>query len=651
MPEPSPSIPRSIVIATSAIALLILAVAYTYHFLHWDFDDAYIIFRIVRNLLNGHEWAFNVGEAHNASTSALNTIVVALVAPIFSSNIPFTAHVLAGVWLWIAALAFGWVFWQRFEAWVALGAGAGLIVMLGDNILWGLETHLFVALMGIFVVLKHRRSSSWVVIGLLTLTRPDGLIFAGLRFLRDARGSGPPNMAWWRERVGAAWTANRRGLLIFVLVLAPWVIFSLASFHQLFPDTLANKMWQGQSGFWGKGHIYLEALWDHVSQATPWRQAAYLLALPGLVFLIRDRSAVLYVVAFAAVQQVAYTLLNVPGYHWYFASLDVAVVLAGSYGVGSLFEIVIERHLRTRIRYLPIAVYISIVVFVVIGAQPLFGAQYPQDQRERSYRMVAETMVANGIPAGPIATVEVGTLGYYLPEHSFVDFIGLTSANPEYLSGRHNNEFFATLPGTVLLHAPSVSPLEQAIFDDIRFQMMYESPVVMPTVQPPMQYFTLRPGARPPSREEMASYVKQRYAAFQVEAAGSMAEAQPSGDAVCSLATVNGRLASEPVEVPRILMSLAGWAFDRSAGAPTPEVFAVLESGERRYAMRADRLARPDVAAAFKEPRFEMSGYRLQGSIVDLPLGKYRASVIQKRGETFVSCDVASAIRVVEAVR
>lgn len=70
--------PRRIVGGTSAVALLLLAVAYTYHFLYWNFDDTYIVFRIVRNLLNGDGWAFNAGEAHNASTSVLNTIVVAL---------------------------------------------------------------------------------------------------------------------------------------------------------------------------------------------------------------------------------------------------------------------------------------------------------------------------------------------------------------------------------------------------------------------------------------------------------------------------------------------------------------------------------------------------------------------------------------------
>jgi hypothetical protein len=347
----------------SAIALLWLAAAYRYHFLYWNFDDTYIVFRIVRNLLSGHGWAFNAGEAHNASTSVLNTIVVALAAPLFSWNIPFAAHMLAGLWLSVAALAFGWIFWQRFDPWVALGAGAGLVVVLADNNLWGLETHLFFALLGVFAVLQHRRSSSWWAIGLLTLTRPDALILALLRWLRDVRLSPwPAGVAGWRESLRAPWVTNRRGLLVFALVLAPWVIFSLITFHQVFPDTLFNKMWQARSGFWGMGWVYLDALRSHLADFAPWRVTGYVLALPGLVFLIRDRSVLLYVVAFAAVQQAAYIFLNVPGYHWYFVSVDVAVVLAAFYGAGSIVEISFARHLRAARRYASIASYVAVLV-------------------------------------------------------------------------------------------------------------------------------------------------------------------------------------------------------------------------------------------------------------------------------------------------
>jgi hypothetical protein len=268
-----------------------------------------------------------------------------------------------------------------------------------------------------------------------------------------------------------------------------------------------------------------------------------------------------------------------------------------------------------------------------------------------SYQKVAAALVANRVPAGSIAIVEVGTVGYHMPNHSIVDLIGLTSPNPEYVTGTHNDRFFAEPPSIVLFHAPSVSAFERAIFDDIRFRMMFADPVVVDTVEPRMQYFTLRPGARPPTPDEIAAYVQQEYTPFQLEVAGPLVNAQRSGDAFCMLDHVNGQPGSRPLRVPRLVLSLTGWAYDRAETGAPAEVFALLTSAQRRYSLRATRVSRPDVAAVFKEPRFEMSGYTLQGSIVGLPPGDYHVSILQKRGAGFVSCDAPGAITITDAVR
>ena len=196
-----------------------------------------------------------------------------------------------------------------------------------------------------------------------------------------------------------------------------------------------------------------------------------------------------------------------------------------------------------------------------------------------------------------------------------------------------------------------MSPIERAIFEDIRFQLLYDGPVVVTTVEPSMQYFELRPGARPPTPDDITAYVERELTGFQPEVAGPLVDARPSGDALCALDYVNGQLASRPLQIPRLALSLTGWASDRAAPGAPAEVFALLTSGTRRYSIQATRVARPDVAAVFQEPRFEMSGYALQGSIVGLPAGEYRVSILQKRGAGFVSCDVPSAITITNAVR
>lgn len=144
--------------------------------------------------------------------------------------------------------------------------------------------------------------------------------------------------------------------------------------------------------------------------------------------------------------------------------------------------------------------------------------------------------------------------------------------------------------------------------------------------------------------------VRAQLMPFQPQVAGPLVEAQPSEDALCALDLVNGQLTSQPFEMPRTDLSLVGWAYDRALPGEPAEVFAVLISGPRRYSIPAIRVARPDVAAVFEEPRFEMSGYTVQGSIMDLPPGDYRLSILQKRGAGFVSCEVPAAIAITDTV-
>jgi hypothetical protein len=65
--------------------------------------------------------------------------------------------------------------------------------------------------------------------------------------------------------------------------------------------------------------------------------------------------------------------------------------------------------------------------------------------------------------------------------------------------------------------------------------------------------------------------------------------------------------------------------------------------------MRATRVARPDVADVFQDPGLEMSGFTAQGSITHLPADDYEVTVVQKRGEEFVSCGVPSLLTITDA--
>ena len=107
-------------------------------------DDAFIYLRTAENIAAGHGWSFNSGQTFNATTSALQTIVLAGVIRLGVGG-PDAMWITYGAWLAVAgaALHFG----LRRQAPIASIAAPLLIVSW--SIVWrsiGMETAAMFAL-------------------------------------------------------------------------------------------------------------------------------------------------------------------------------------------------------------------------------------------------------------------------------------------------------------------------------------------------------------------------------------------------------------------------------------------------------------------------------------------------------------------------
>lgn len=76
------------------LLLFFLCACFFIKYRQWAFDDSFIAYRYVENILNGHGWVYNVGEPYNASTSVLNIVLLTILTPIFRS--PLTASIFLG---------------------------------------------------------------------------------------------------------------------------------------------------------------------------------------------------------------------------------------------------------------------------------------------------------------------------------------------------------------------------------------------------------------------------------------------------------------------------------------------------------------------------------------------------------------------------
>jgi arabinofuranosyltransferase len=231
----------------------------------WMCDDAFINFRIVKQILAGHGPVFNTGQRVEAATSPLWVGVLAvldLVTPFRLESISVVASIAATA----GGLAFAMVGTRR--ALLALGV-TGTFIPLGalvyvalppawDFATSGLEVGLSVLWLGLAwwcltgrLAPDSTRSVPWkpwwvpVVLGLGPLIRPDFLVFsvfflAALLLLAGTR-------AGWRSHVAA--------LALAGAVPVGAELFRMAYYGNVVPNTALAK--EGSLSSWSRGWYYL----------------------------------------------------------------------------------------------------------------------------------------------------------------------------------------------------------------------------------------------------------------------------------------------------------------------------------------------------------------------------------------------------------
>jgi arabinofuranosyltransferase len=207
-------------------------------------DDAFISFRYARNLADGLGLVFNPGERVEGYTNFLWTVALALCRRL-GADLPSAATVLAAAAV-AATIILLWAIGQRLGPGGALaGAGAALLfAALGIEAryaLSGMETPLFVALLTLALYIEVQAEgraasplATGAVLGLATLTRPEGVVYLGAFVVYElACAPGP-----WRERS----RATARLLAGFALLFVPYFFWRYLYYGYLLPNTFYVKV-------------------------------------------------------------------------------------------------------------------------------------------------------------------------------------------------------------------------------------------------------------------------------------------------------------------------------------------------------------------------------------------------------------------------
>jgi hypothetical protein len=307
------------------VASAAVIAAVVFWFAHYTLvDDAYITLAYARNLAFHLHWGLIQSVTANTATSPLNVLLLGVLTvltrqPLVSLGILYVLSVVAMEYgVRRAARAVGLPGWTGLLAVVITAVNPLLISSIG------LEIALGGGLIGLLLAASVTHRPVWfgVVAGLLVLTRPDLLIIVLVVFVlrpRFWRG-------WWR------------GLLGLLAVTVPWYLWSWVVLGSALPDTLLLKVNQGAWGGhqFGTGPVLYDQAYptDTILSFLPAAVGAFLALCWLVVRVVRPTERVRRLDRFFALpvagglHYVAYSLLSVPPYHWYYGT---GVIVCGVY--------------------------------------------------------------------------------------------------------------------------------------------------------------------------------------------------------------------------------------------------------------------------------------------------------------------------------
>lgn len=418
-------------------------------------DDAWIHQTYARNLVRLGQWVYTPGTFSAGSTAPLWTILLG-VAYLLPGNPLVWTYALGTLFLlgtaWMGYRLSRLVFDDEKIAWATVFA-----LILEWHLAWssvsGMEILLYTFLaLWLFVgyitnVPEEVYPVYWGLLGgLLTLTRPEGLILLGLIALHLLA----------IRRKGALWPLSLMGLA-WLLVVGPYLAFNWVVSGHIFPNT-----------FYAKQQEYAELigrlpLWIRVArQGLQPLVGAQVLLVPGIAWLVWQgmrRAGPLWARAgspwlpliWASVLILIYAIrLPVTYQHGRYMMPLVPVVLV--YGVGSTWRLVERVRSRVVRRAWALSVALLFVIFWIRGA-----VAYAEDTAIITCEAVetAHWLARHTPPDAVVAAHDIGAIGYFAPR-PLVDMAGLVSpevipiirdeqALAEFLKA-HNADYLVVAP-------------------------------------------------------------------------------------------------------------------------------------------------------------------------------------------------------------
>ena len=390
----------------------------------WAYDDPFITYRYAENLSHGLGFVYNPGERFLSTTTPLFTIILALTS-YFLPDLPQLANIIG-----VIALVVGGIFlWDLGFTWkIPIVGWTGMLLYPTFPLVvetMGSETPLYLAFcVGAFAFYARTRYLlAGILIASAILTRPDALLvplILGFDYvLRVKRPS-----SW---KVAA----------IFIVPTLLWFIFAWLYFGDPLPITLDVKQNQATMAISQKfAPGILTILQYYVIRWFYWIELV--VAIIGCFYFGWKARQWWLFLLWPMIYFIAYALLGVSRYFWYYAPLATGFVVLVGLGIAAISRWTQFVYEKERCRENSIGNYefgnqerynlrlagLIILFFFVFQLNDLWNLGNSPDMRIAIYRAAGEWLQVNTSPGDKVGAMEVGIIGYY-SQRPMVDFAGL----------------------------------------------------------------------------------------------------------------------------------------------------------------------------------------------------------------------------------
>ena len=383
-------------------------------FRNHGFDDPYITYRYAANVASGQGFVYNPGLKVLSTTAPLYALLL-VPAAVIGLDLPLVSNLICCLSIGVGGLAI----WRLGLSWDDPLAGfvGAIFYMLSPFQMptMGAETSFVLALvLWAFVAASgaHWRTVA-MLLGLATVARADTVLAGLVIALILVAGRVRLGRSTW---CSLPWSAAA----IYALLLAPWLIFAQAYYGSPIPVTLAAKRHQMQivgSRSFGQGLIDRAiSLWN-----LPTYRLLLILALVGVVYSLLRRRSALGVLGWVALYGLAYTLLGVTSYFWYYSPIFLGLIIAAALGVSAV-SAVAQRLIRLRTAG---GVGLALAAIILVAELlDLASLSLRPDSRLVIYHEIGDWLAQNTLVESTVGTLEVGIIGYY-SRRPIIDFAGL----------------------------------------------------------------------------------------------------------------------------------------------------------------------------------------------------------------------------------